>query len=158
MMGSIPVDAAFVMLCPQRHMQYFLTGATGLVGGRIARQLLGAGHQVRALVRAPSKAQHLAALGVELHAGDITIKESLRTPMTGVDGVFHVAAWYRLGARDHNMAERINVEAALVRFLQRKLPPRLRLSPRVMRSLAGLMAFVGKGIPLSSRTRLKVCA
>ncbi len=79
-------------------MKYFVTGATGFIGGRVARQLLAAGHEVITLARTPSKAQELVALGVKVHAGDITDKESLRTPMRGVDGVFHIATWYKVGA------------------------------------------------------------
>jgi nucleoside-diphosphate-sugar epimerase len=90
-------------------VKYFVTGATGFIGGHVARQLLTAGHEVIALARTPSKAEGLVALGVKVHAGDITDKESLRTPMTGVDGVFHIAAWYKVGARDRSQAETINV-------------------------------------------------
>lgn len=91
-------------------MTYFLTGATGFVGGVIARQLRAAGHSVRAIVRTPGKAQDLAKLGVELHAGDITNKDSMRAPMTGVDGVFHVAGWYKVGNRDRAAAVAINID------------------------------------------------
>jgi nucleoside-diphosphate-sugar epimerase len=91
-------------------MRYFVTGATGFIGGTIARQLVEAGHQVGALVRTPDKAGDLAALGVELHPGDITDKASMRAPMTGVDGVFHIAAWYKIGVRDKREADRINVQ------------------------------------------------
>jgi nucleoside-diphosphate-sugar epimerase len=90
-------------------MKYFVTGATGFIGGRVARQLLAAGHEVIMLARTPSAAQELVTLGVKVHAGDITDKESLRAPMTGVDGVFHIAAWYKVGARDKSQAETINV-------------------------------------------------
>ncbi|HEY7680255.1 MAG TPA: NAD(P)H-binding protein, partial [Terriglobia bacterium] len=75
-------------------MRYFVTGATGFIGGRVARQLVEAGHQVVAVVRNPGQAQDLADLGVGLHQGDVTNKESLRAPMVGVDGVFHIAGWY----------------------------------------------------------------
>lgn len=90
-------------------MKYFITGATGFIGGRVARQLVEAGHDVVALVRTPAKAQELAALGVHLHPGDITDRESMREPMTGVDGLFHLAAWYEVGVRDSSKAEQINV-------------------------------------------------
>ena len=90
-------------------MKYFITGATGFIGGRVAQQLVNAGHEVVALVRAKSKAQELAKLGISLVEGDITDKESMRQPMTGVDGVFHIAAWYKIGERDKSLAERINV-------------------------------------------------
>ena len=92
-------------------MRYFVTGATGFIGGRLVRQLRAAGHEVHALVRTPSQAKDLAGLGVSLHPGDITDKESMRAGMRGSDGVFHLAAWYRIGARaqERRDAERINV-------------------------------------------------
>ena len=93
-------------------MRYFVTGATGFIGGRLVRQLRAAGHEVRALVRSPSKASDLAGLGVSLHPGDITEQETMRAVMRGTDGVFHLAAWYRIGARasERRRAERINVQ------------------------------------------------
>ena len=89
--------------------KYFVTGATGFVGGEIVKQLIGRGHKVVALVRSPQKASILKALGVEIHAGDITDRETLRVPMTGVDGVFHVAAWYKVGVKEP-LADQINVD------------------------------------------------
>lgn len=91
-------------------MRYVVTGATGFIGGRVARQLLAAGHDVVTVARDPARARDLAALGVAVHRGDIVAKESLRGPLDGADGVFHIAAWYKVGARDHGEAERINVE------------------------------------------------
>ena len=89
--------------------KYFVTGATGFIGGEIVKQLIGRGHRVVALVRSPERAAMLKALGVEMHAGDITDRETLKTPMTGVDGVFHVAAWYKVGAKEP-LADQINVD------------------------------------------------
>ena len=91
-------------------MNYFLTGATGFIGGRVARQLIEAGHRVNALVRDKSKAEELKALGVELSEGDITDKESMRLPMSEAEGVFHIAAWYKVGVPNSLLAERINVD------------------------------------------------
>lgn len=90
-------------------MRYFVTGATGFLGGEVARQLIAAGHQVVAVVRSPTKATELAALGVTLYQGDVTDKESLRAPMTGADGVFHIAGWYKIGARDKSPGMAVNV-------------------------------------------------
>jgi nucleoside-diphosphate-sugar epimerase len=90
-------------------MKYFITGATGFIGGCVARQVVQAGHQVVALVRSTSKAHELERFGVQLAEGDITDKESMRKPMTGVDGVFQVAGWYKVGAKNNSMAEAINV-------------------------------------------------
>lgn len=90
-------------------MRYFLTGATGFLGGALARQLLADGHQLIVLARAPAKAAALRALGATIAEGDITDRESLRAPMAGVDGLFHCAALYKLGA-DPAEIERINVD------------------------------------------------
>jgi len=91
-------------------MEYFITGATGFIGGHVARQLLDDGHDVVALARTPSTADELDKLGATVVEGDITRKETLRDPMAGVDGVFHVAGWYEVGATDPSAGERINVD------------------------------------------------
>jgi nucleoside-diphosphate-sugar epimerase len=94
-------------------VKYFLTGATGFIGGVLARQLREAGHDVVAVVRSPSRARELANLGVQLAEGDVTDRESLRVPMAGVDGVFHVAGWYRIGVRtaeEARAARAVNVD------------------------------------------------
>ena len=51
-------------------MKYFVTGATGFVGGRVVRQLVEAGHQVVVIVRNPNKAADLVSLGLKIHKGD----------------------------------------------------------------------------------------
>jgi nucleoside-diphosphate-sugar epimerase len=89
--------------------RYFVTGATGFLGAELTKQLISRGHQVVALVRSPEKAGLLRTLGVALHEGDITDRESLRAPMAGTDGVFHCAAWYKVGVTEP-LAERINVD------------------------------------------------
>ena len=91
-------------------MNYLLTGATGFIGGALARELVRAGHAVRAVVRSPGKAQALSAMGVEIHQGDVTDKASMRGPMAGVDGVYHVAGWYKIGTRDKDQGVAINVD------------------------------------------------
>ena len=89
-------------------MEYFLTGATGFVGSHLVDQLLADGHDVVALVRTPATASLPDA--VDIVEGDITDKESMREGMAGVDGVFHLAAWYKLGSDDVETAERVNVD------------------------------------------------
>ena len=91
-------------------MKYFVTGATGFVGNVLARQLRAAGHEVHALVRSPEKASELQAIGVKLFKGDVTDKESMREGMTGVDGVYHVAGWYKVGTRDKSQGKKVNVQ------------------------------------------------
>lgn len=89
---------------------YFVTGATGFVGGEVARQLLAQGHSVRALVRDPAKAGALKGAGAELCPGDISDKGSMRGPMTGADGVFHIAGWYKVGVKDSSPGQTVNVD------------------------------------------------
>ena len=91
-------------------MRYAITGATGFVGGVLARQLRDAGHEVRALVRDPSRATGLADGGVELVPGDLDDAIALHRLCDGVDGLFHVAGWYKLGQRDPSVGDRVNVE------------------------------------------------
>ena len=92
-------------------MRYFLTGATGFIGHMLSRQLVSAGHEIITVARRPDRTSMLVETGVEVVRGDITDKESMREAMKGVDGVFHTAAWYKLGAmaKDRADAERINV-------------------------------------------------
>jgi nucleoside-diphosphate-sugar epimerase len=91
-------------------MRYFVTGATGFIGGHLSRRLLKDGHEVTALARDPRKASDLESLGAEVFQGDITKKETLKEPMEDCDGIFHVAAWYKVGAQDSDWAEDINVQ------------------------------------------------
>ena len=91
-------------------MKYFVTGTTGFVGNVLARKLREAGHEVRASVRSIEKAKELEALGVKLFKGDVTDKESMRATMTGVDGVYHVAGWYKIGAKDKSGGEQVNIQ------------------------------------------------
>lgn len=86
-----------------------LTGASGFVGSAVARRLREAGFPVRALVRATSPVAHLADLGLEFVTGDLRQPESVRRAMSGVRHLFHVAADYRLWARDPDELTQTNV-------------------------------------------------
>jgi len=52
-------------------MRIFMTGATGYIGGAVAREFRQHGHEVTALVRPESEARHLRDLGVVIVAGDL---------------------------------------------------------------------------------------
>lgn len=91
-------------------MRVLVTGATGFVGGAVVRQLLARGDVVRVVVRSPDRAESLRQMGAEVHAGDVALKDTLRAPMTGVDAVFHVAGWYKIGDRDVAAAWQTNVD------------------------------------------------
>lgn len=91
-------------------MKALVTGATGFVGAAVARALLSAHWQVRALARKGSNRGNLAGLDIEVHDGDLLDTNSLERAAEGCAGLFHVAADYRLGARDPSQLYRSNVE------------------------------------------------
>src|SRR6266702_7017694 len=78
-------------------MRAFVTGATGFIGGRLAAKLRERGDEVVALVRNPSKAGPIAALGCESVEGDLGDEAAIRAAVRGCDSVFHVAAVYDVG-------------------------------------------------------------
>jgi dihydroflavonol-4-reductase len=84
-----------------------VTGASGFLGWHVARVLLERGHRVRALVRPGSR---VPALDVELATGDLRDRASLDRAAAGCGLLFHVAADYRLWARDPRELYRSNVD------------------------------------------------
>jgi dihydroflavonol-4-reductase len=84
-----------------------VTGASGFLGWHVANLLLERGHAVRALVRRGSCVPELA---VDTVAGDLRHSASIERAMSGCSGVFHVAADYRLWAKDPTELYRSNVD------------------------------------------------
>jgi dihydroflavonol-4-reductase len=91
-------------------MKALVTGATGFVGAAVARALGAAGWQVRVLVRGGSDRGNLQRLAAEVVEGDLADLGSLERALEGCEGLFHVAADYRLGARDPEPLYRTNVD------------------------------------------------
>ena len=91
-------------------MRALVTGATGFVGSAVARALLQAGWQVTALVRPNSDRRNLQRLGTDLVTGDLGDAGSLEHALAGCEALFHVAADYRLGARNPEDLYRTNVD------------------------------------------------
>jgi nucleoside-diphosphate-sugar epimerase len=69
-----------------------VTGATGFIGGHVARRLAREGVAVRALVRAGRNTSALEQLGIEPVIGDLTDRVSLTAAATGCSQVVHCAA------------------------------------------------------------------
>jgi dihydroflavonol-4-reductase len=84
-----------------------VTGASGFLGWHVARVLLERGYPVRALVRQGSR---ITDLDVERVTGDLRDAASLERAVSGCGLLFHVAADYRLWARDPRELYRSNVD------------------------------------------------
>jgi dihydroflavonol-4-reductase len=91
-------------------MRALVTGATGFVGAAVTKALLQAGWQVRALARKDSPIRDLQQLPVQIAIGDLTDRASLDRAVADCSALFHVAADYRLGARDPGQLYRTNVD------------------------------------------------
>lgn len=94
-------------------MKVFLTGGTGFVGNEVLRQLVAAGHGVRALVR-PGSEKKLAVLdNVEVHHGDATDPATLTGALAGCDAVIHLVGIIREFPDRGVTFERLHVEATV---------------------------------------------
>jgi uncharacterized protein YbjT (DUF2867 family) len=71
-------------------MRALVTGATGFVGGRLARALLDRSVNVRCLVRDPAKAAELDRAGAELHTGDVLKRDTLGASLEGADAAYYL--------------------------------------------------------------------
>jgi dihydroflavonol-4-reductase len=83
-------------------MDVCITGASGFVGFAVARALVQAGFSVRALLRPTSPRDDLLRLGIALAEGDLRDRAAVGAAVAGSRYVFHVAADYRLWARDRS--------------------------------------------------------
>lgn len=77
-----------------------VTGVAGFLGSAVARQLADSGRRVRGVVRASSPRENLADFPGELVEADLRDAAAVRAAMRGAGELFHVAADYRLWARD----------------------------------------------------------
>jgi dihydroflavonol-4-reductase len=81
-------------------MTTLVTGAAGFLGSHVARQLVARGEDVRVLMRASSNNRAISDLSLEYVTGDLRDAASLERALRHVKRVFHVAADYRLWAKN----------------------------------------------------------
>jgi dihydroflavonol-4-reductase len=87
-----------------------VTGASGFVGSAVLRALDGRGLRLRALVRPSSPRTNLAGVDCEVVEGDMRHAADVCRALRGARGLYHVAADYRLWARDPLDIVRANLE------------------------------------------------
>lgn len=86
-----------------------VTGASGFVGSAVARALAARGVRLRLLARGASPRANLEGLDAEIVVGDMADPVAMTRAMAGARWVFHVAADYRLWARDPEEIVRNNL-------------------------------------------------
>ena len=86
-----------------------VTGASGFVGSAVARALQARGASLRLLVRPTSPRKNLEGIEAEIVVGDMADPDAMAAAMQGVRKLFHVAADYRLWARDPEEIVRNNL-------------------------------------------------
>ena len=91
-------------------MNVLVTGATGFVGANVARLLVAEGHRVRVLARPASSLRALEGCAVEVVRGNMLDPVSVAGATQGCAQIFHVAADYRLWAKDPAEIYRNNVD------------------------------------------------
>ena len=94
-----------------------VTGATGYVGGRLVRNLLEQGYQVRVFVRDEKKvAQYSWANSVEISVGNVSDYQAIRTALEGIDVAFYLLHSINSATQfdqiEREMAETFGVAAA----------------------------------------------
>jgi nucleoside-diphosphate-sugar epimerase len=72
-------------------MRVFVTGASGFIGSELVRQLVASGHDVVGLVRSPTKAERVRAMGAAPIVGDVRDPAVVRNGVSGADAVAHLA-------------------------------------------------------------------
>ncbi len=91
-------------------MTVLVTGATGFVGSAVVRSLLDRGAHVRVLIRPGSDRRNLEGLDVEAMEGDLLRPETLKAMLRGVRSLYHLAADYRLWARNPDEIYQANLD------------------------------------------------
>ena len=94
-------------------MKVLVTGATGFIGGNLARELWRLGYEVRALVRPQSNRMAIEDTNIIPIEGDILDRPSIKRAVEGCEAVFHVAAAYTFWSRDPSEVFRTNVEGTV---------------------------------------------
>ncbi len=77
-------------------MRIFVTGATGLIGFAIVKELLEAGHEVTGLARSTVSARKLTDAGARVLSGSIEDLDCLRRGASAADGAIHTAFYHQL--------------------------------------------------------------
>jgi len=105
----------------------FLTGATGFLGGHVARSLAREGWRIRALARHLSRAEELAEEGVEIRPGDLSAGSDLESACVGCEAIVHVAGLVKARTLDDYREVNLRGTENLLRAASKAAPDALFL-------------------------------
>jgi dihydroflavonol-4-reductase len=134
-------------------VRVFITGATGFVGGHVARQFAAEGASLRLLTRKTSRLDSLASIDAEMVTGDLREPEKLRSALTGCDALVHVAADYRLWVRDPKQMFAANVDGTRELL---KLARAVGIKRAVYTSSVATMGFKADGTIVNEETSVSL--
>jgi nucleoside-diphosphate-sugar epimerase len=137
-------------------MKVAITGGTGFIGSHCVSQAVAAGHEVKMLVRNPSKAyaalklQGLKPHTVEMHEVDLRDHSALRASLAGADAVIHSAAVFSLNPLEEQAMQEFNPTSTRVILEEATV---LGLDPVVYVSTSGAFMPLSGG-PIGSNTEI----
>jgi len=129
-----------------------VTGASGFVGSAVARAARARGLSLRLLVREASPRRNIEGLNAEIVVGDMADPQAMAKAMAGVDCLFHVAADYRLWARDPEEIVRHNLQGTTAVMTAALAASVKRI---VYTSSVATLGFYGDGRPSDETLPLK---
>jgi len=133
----------------ERDVRVFITGATGFVGGHVARQYAAEGASLWLLTRQTSRLDSLTGIDAEMVKGDLREPEKLRSALSGCDALIHVAADYRLWVRDPEQMYAANVDGTRELL---KLAREVGIQRVVYTSSVATMGFKADGTIVNEET------
>ncbi len=125
-----------------------ITGGAGFIGSHVARQLLEAGHEVRALdsldaqVHPAGERPAYLEPDVELHVGDVRDREAVDRALDGVESVIHFAARVGVGQSMYEIADYCDVNTRGTGVLLEAMMDR----PVARLLVASSMSIYGEGL------------
>jgi dihydroflavonol-4-reductase len=93
-------------------MQAVVTGATGFLGGHVARLLCERGDEVKVTYRDPERLQRLRSLDVRRAKADVLDYRAMRRALKGADVLFHTVGF--VGSSPAELVWRLNAHAPVV--------------------------------------------
>lgn len=91
----------------------FVTGACGMLGNSVCRELINQGYSVKAMILKGENNKTLDGLQIEIEEGNILNYELLKQQMKGCDYVIHIAALTDLYPRRSDFLKKVNIEGTL---------------------------------------------